>query len=54
MQGYKSSKNQRKIRNRLYRRTPHRFGVVYQSLKARRAYAAAEDARQDIGKEVRG
>lgn len=46
MNGSKSSKDQRKRRNRLYRKTPHRFGVVYQSLKARRAWAHAKDARE--------
>lgn len=48
MDGSKFHKNKHKNLKRRYRRTAMRFGVVYQSLTRRRAWAAAQEARAAI------
>lgn len=47
MQGNKLDKDQEKIRRRLYRKTAHRPGQVYQPRRMRRQWADAQDARKE-------
>ena len=48
MRGFKLSKNQVKIRRRVYRKVNHHGRGPYHSLSARRAWAAARDAAKEM------